>query len=126
MIFLFLLIDLFQFFSSFENNMLRERDNDSDPDDPQIVKRLKRESTLVKKLSIRHELPKENRSHHAIQNFRNKWYEKHEYKKWLTSVEDKPLKAKCKVCNTEFLAELTVIKNHGNKAFTLFKNFNKG
>lgn len=89
------------------------RDSDSDPDDPQMVKRLKRESTPVKKLSIRHELPKEKRSHHAKQHFRNEWCEKPEYKSWLTSVKGNPLKAKCKVCNSEFLSELTVIKNHG-------------
>lgn len=34
-----------------------------------------------------------------------------DFKLWLTKVSD-PCKARCKLCNTTFTAEITVIKNH--------------
>jgi len=57
----------------------------------------------------------QKKSVHITQNniFVTSGVTKPEYKSWLTSVKGKPLKAKFKDCNSEFLSELTVIKNHG-------------
>lgn len=49
---------------------------------------------------------------HRPQKFRDAWLQTHEFKTWLSNVVDDKFKARCKVCNITFKAELTVIKNH--------------
>lgn len=96
-------------------------ESDSDVDDPSLPRHL-RAGTPSRKLKLRNELlPKEMRSHHVQQQFRDESCYKPEYKNWLSSVLGKPLRAKCVVCNTDFLAELTVVKNHA-KGVKLIKN----
>lgn len=47
-----------------------------------------------------------------MQKFRNSWLTQKDFKLWLTKISDDPYKARCKLCNTIFTVELTVIKNH--------------
>lgn len=56
--------------------------------------------------------PKKAKQSHRMQKFRNIWLTQEEYKLWLAKVSDDSYKAKCKLCNTTFTAEMTVIKNH--------------
>lgn len=49
---------------------------------------------------------------HQRQKFKDFWLTREEYKLWLVKVFNDFYKAKCKLCNTTFTAELTVIKNH--------------
>jgi hypothetical protein len=49
---------------------------------------------------------------HKKQKFRNEWVQKNEFKNWLVPVQNHNYKGKCKLCNTEMTAELTVIKKH--------------
>ncbi|XP_050311331.1 E3 SUMO-protein ligase KIAA1586-like [Anthonomus grandis grandis] len=45
------------------------------------------------------------------QQYRVEW--ENLYKAWLKPVKDNPLRARCITCNTDFQADITVIKNHG-------------
>lgn len=47
---------------------------------------------------------------HKKQKFRNERIQKTEFKNWLVPVQNDTYKGKCKLCNTELTAALTVIK----------------
>ncbi|KAF0750250.1 BESS domain-containing protein [Aphis craccivora] len=49
---------------------------------------------------------------HKKQKFRNKWLQNTEFKNWLVPAQNDTYKGKCKLCNTEITAEITVIKKH--------------
>eukprot|EP00102_Acyrthosiphon_pisum_P027933 XP_016665143.1 PREDICTED: uncharacterized protein LOC107885896 [Acyrthosiphon pisum] len=60
----------------------------------------------------RGELSKEERPKHREQKYRPEWELKPSFKDWLRKVEGDNMKAKCIKCNTTFVSELVVIKNH--------------
>jgi hypothetical protein len=50
--------------------------------------------------------------HTKKQKFRPEWMEQNDFKVWLNPVVGEPLKAKYKLCSTDLLAELNVLKKH--------------
>lgn len=56
--------------------------------------------------------PKKRKLIHRQQKFRNEWLTDNDLKNWLARVPNNIYRARCIMCNVEFTAEVTVIKNH--------------
>lgn len=67
-------------------------------------------TTPTYKRKRRGELSKEERPKHREQKYRPEWELKPSFKDWLRKVEGDNMK--CIKCNTTFVSELVVIKNH--------------
>lgn len=73
-------------------------------------------STPKKKRSLRNELSKQEKEKHRKQKYRDEWESNKAYKGWLKSERDNPFKAKCIICNVNFVSELSCIKKHCNSS----------
>lgn len=83
-------------------------ESDSDRTEPKA-----KSATPKKRRLIRGEVTKDEKPKHRAQHYRTDWESAPEFQKWLQPDRSDKLKAKCKVCNTSFKAEITVLKNHG-------------
>ncbi|XP_025205739.1 uncharacterized protein LOC112602039 [Melanaphis sacchari] len=86
--------------------------NDALNDSFEYEENLSERTTPTKKRKIRGELSKGERPKHREQKYRPEWELKPSYKDWLRKVKGDNMKAKCIKCNTTFVSELVVIKNH--------------
>ncbi|XP_074042032.1 uncharacterized protein [Leptinotarsa decemlineata] len=92
-------------------NLIHERDDKvSDSDSEKDAKILK--------------LKNVNRRENRPQKYRGEWESILDFKGWLKSVEGKSSRVKCIVCDTEFQADITVLKNHSKEVKHL-KNVKK-
>jgi len=57
---------------------------------------------------------KSEKQGHRDQKFRDEWCLKSQYKYWLKPVSNDVFRAKCSMCNKDFRADISVIKNHAN------------
>lgn len=48
----------------------------------------------------------------VTQKFRDEWLSKEEFKSWLKRVPHNPYKARCKLCNQEYTADISVLHLH--------------
>ncbi|KAL5237562.1 hypothetical protein ACI65C_004972 [Semiaphis heraclei] len=71
-----------------------------------------RDRTPEKTKRSRNEGSKSNKQTHKKQKFRSEWMDHQDFKDWLAPVIGEPLRAKCKICEIELTAELTVLKKH--------------
>lgn len=60
----------------------------------------------------------QKKKNHYKQLFRPEWMENDDYRMWLKPTDDKS-RAYCSLCKKDFVAELTVIKNHASGKKTL-------
>lgn len=54
----------------------------------------------------------ENKTKHRPQTYRKEWEKDPNFKGWLKPVDGVGTEVFCRCCNTEMMAEITVIKNH--------------
>jgi len=57
---------------------------------------------------------KSEKQGHRDQKFRDEWCLNSQYKYWLKPDSNDVFRAKCSMCNKDFRADISVIKNHAN------------
>lgn len=96
--------------SSDEDNPMSERSSNLTPK----KKRLQRGGDALKS----------EKQGHRDQKFRSEWCLNSKFKYWLKSVIDDVFRAKYSICNKDFRADISVIKNHasGSKYQLMIRN----